>query len=58
MPQLELALATVKVIEANTFPPIFEEPDGYTFSVKEGEQGLSVGFVKVLDMLPRVFLDM
>lgn len=55
---MELALVTVKVREANTWPPIFEEPDGYTFIVKEGEQGLRVGFVKVLDMLHTNFLDM
>ena len=55
---MELALVTVKVREANTWPPIFGEPDGYTFTVKEGEQGLSVGFLKVLDMLHSNFLDM
>ena len=53
---MELALVTVKVIEANV--PVFEERDRYSFSVKEGEQGLSVGFVKVLDLLHSSFLDM
>ena len=47
VPELDLALVTVKVKGGNDFPPTFEQPDGYTFSVKEGGAGLSVGFVKV-----------
>lgn len=50
MSWVNLALATVYVKAENTFPPTFEKPDGYMFSVKEGEVGLSVGFVKVPDM--------
>ena len=50
MLQVDLAWVTVKVKDENAFPPTFEKPDGYTFSVKEGEEGLSVGFVKVPDI--------
>ena len=46
VPQLDVALVTVKVTEI-VLNLKFEQPNGYTFSVKEGEGGLSVGFVKV-----------
>ena len=46
VPQLDVALVTVKVTEI-VLHLKFEQPNGYTFSVKEGEEGLSVGFVKV-----------
>ena len=46
VPQLDVALVTVNVTEI-VLHLKFEQPNGYTFSVKEGEEGLSVGFVKV-----------
>lgn len=45
---MDLAFVTVNVTgENNLFRPTFEQPNGYTFSVKEEGEGLSVGFVKV-----------
>lgn len=45
--QLDVALVTVKLAGKTDFQPTFVQPNGYTFSVKEGGEGLSVGFVKV-----------
>ena len=54
VPQLDVALVTVDVTDENiVYNPKFEQFNGYTFSVKEGEEGLSVGFVKVYLHLSR-----
>ena len=46
MSKVELASVTVNYTGDYDFP-LFEQPGGYSFWVKEGEKGLSVGFIKV-----------
>ena len=57
MLRFDLALVTVTVELESVLQPTFEQPNGYTFSVKEGEVGLTVGFVKVFTILfPAIFI--
>ena len=46
--QTNLTNIRVVIEGVNDFRPVFEQPDGYTFNVMEGIQGITVGVVEVV----------